>query len=163
MDFFFSFKSPRLSFGPRVRTKSWVLILIGGKVWHVSIKWTLSAGMGGVNPEACATGGGHKCIQWSAQFLIRHFFFPSPLTSVLGWQQGGGVRPDAPPRTVACLGDILLYMPIWTRATMECKEVCIPGREKLQRSNLKETLILTAKQIHHDEEDFTLVRHTSCR
>lgn len=48
-----------------------------------------------------------------------------------GWGLGGG--PDAPPRTVACLGDILLYMPIWTRATMECKEVCIPGWEKFQR------------------------------
>lgn len=46
---------------------------------------------------------------------------------------------------------------------MECKEVCIPGREKLQRSNLKGTLNLTAKQIHHDEEDFTLVPHPSCR
>lgn len=28
---------------------------------------------------------------------------------IRGWLGGG---PDAPPRTVACLGDILLYMPI---------------------------------------------------
>lgn len=46
-----------------------------------------------------------------------------------GWL---GSVPDAPPKTVACLGDILLYMPIWRRATMECKEVCIPGWEQFQ-------------------------------
>lgn len=93
-----------------------------------------------------AGSGGGRRIQWPVWILIQHFF-SSPLIVCVsgrrrkrsqdgaGWGVGGLLRggPDAPPRTVACLGDILLYMPIWTRATMECKEVCIPGWEKFQR------------------------------
>lgn len=96
-------------------------------------------------PEASAIGDqrGVICIQWSVWILIQHFFLTVELACWGGggreagmeldggWEVWGG--PDAPPRTVACLGDILLYMPIWTRATMECKEVCIPGWENFQR------------------------------
>lgn len=62
------------------------------------------------------------CIQWSVWILIQHFFSSTLSGCVSGGRRGEeekklGCRgraggPDAPPRTVACLGDILLYMPI---------------------------------------------------
>lgn len=73
------------------------------------------------DPEAGAMGDqrGVMCIQWSVWILIQHFFLPVEWVCVrgeeekLGWSRmEGRGGPDAPPRTVACLGDILLYMPI---------------------------------------------------
>lgn len=66
----------------------------------------------------------------------------------LGWL---GSVPDAPPKTVACLGDILLYMPIWRRAIMECKEVCIPGWEQFQCCVLTKPTHSNANWVYHME------------
>lgn len=62
---------------------------------------------------------GVMSIQWFAWIPIQHFFLPVEWVCASGGRGGEGLRmegsvggPDAPPRTVACLGDILLYMPI---------------------------------------------------
>lgn len=53
------------------------------------------------------------------------FPLPNNVGGVRGW--GPELEAQAKCSDSSCLGDILLYIPIWTRATMECKEVCIPG------------------------------------
>lgn len=70
--------------------------------------------------------GGRRCRWGRPGTLIQHFCSSG--------ERGEKVeRNQCAKRTITCLGNILLYMPIWTRATMECKEVCIPGRGQTQR------------------------------